>query len=166
MSEEKDMRDEKSFEAILDSMIQGQDKGRAQPAQEKAIPRSSLKQEFQADFLSRLFFGNEQIKVRVAPQGKYERPKEKVSPQKIFESVKPIQAPPPPKPREKRKLSPDQQKAMKILTGFGAVIDDYSTIDEIKSAYRKLARKYHPDVLPRGSGEAFKSISAAYKKLI
>lgn len=41
---------------------------------------------------------------------------------------------------------------------------DAST-DEIKRAYRKLARKLHPDVAGPGSEEAFKDVSVAYQTL-
>ncbi|XP_021759284.1 uncharacterized protein LOC110724190 isoform X2 [Chenopodium quinoa] len=39
-----------------------------------------------------------------------------------------------------------------------------ATLDEIKSSYRMLARKYHPDKTP-GSEDKFKEISAAYEIL-
>eukprot|EP00257_Ricinus_communis_P021580 XP_015581106.1 uncharacterized protein LOC8260098 isoform X1 [Ricinus communis] len=45
-------------------------------------------------------------------------------------------------------------------------VDRNATLQEIKSSYRKLARKYHPD-LNKGPGaeEKFKEISAAYEVL-
>lgn len=55
----------------------------------------------------------------------------------------------------------------KNLYGFLEVPDDASE-EEIKSAYRKLAKKYHPDVtgLDRGKAEEiFKNINVAYDVL-
>ena len=41
-----------------------------------------------------------------------------------------------------------------------------ATQDEIKRAYRKLARKYHPDVSEHGDAEArFKGVGEAYEVL-
>ncbi len=46
-------------------------------------------------------------------------------------------------------------------------LDKNATKDEIKRAFRKLARKYHPDVNPdeKKSGEKFKEINEAYSIL-
>jgi len=45
-------------------------------------------------------------------------------------------------------------------------ISENSTADEIKKAYRKLARKYHPDINKEASAvEKFKEINAAYEVL-
>ena len=45
-------------------------------------------------------------------------------------------------------------------------INESATADEIKKAYRKLARKYHPDVNKEASAEEkFKEINAAYEVL-
>src|SRR5687767_11475089 len=41
-----------------------------------------------------------------------------------------------------------------------------ATADEIQKAYRKLARKYHPDVNPdKGAKEKFQQIQTAYETL-
>ncbi|WNB17945.1 J domain-containing protein [Marivirga arenosa] len=40
-----------------------------------------------------------------------------------------------------------------------------ATTDEIKLAYRRLAKKYHPDIYKLDNGEKFKSISQAYEFL-
>jgi curved DNA-binding protein len=46
-------------------------------------------------------------------------------------------------------------------------VDKKASKDEIKKAYRKLARKYHPDVNPgdKSSEERFKEINEAYQVL-
>jgi hypothetical protein len=68
--------------------------------------------------------------------------------------------------RIKRKLTFDQIKSVEVFKSFGETeICDESTIDEIKSAYRRLAKQYHPDAGAK-SDEVFKRIAAFYKKLI
>lgn len=45
-------------------------------------------------------------------------------------------------------------------------ISENASAEEIKKAYRKLARKYHPDVnKDPGAEEKFKEINAAYEVL-
>ena len=45
-------------------------------------------------------------------------------------------------------------------------VNDNATAAEIKKSYRKLARKYHPDVnKDKGAEEKFKEINAAYDVL-
>lgn len=44
-------------------------------------------------------------------------------------------------------------------------LSEGATKDEIKSAYRQLAKKYHPDI-PTGDAEKFRDINEAYQVLI
>ena len=45
-------------------------------------------------------------------------------------------------------------------------VSENASADEIKKAYRKLARKYHPDINKEASAqEKFKEINAAYEVL-
>lgn len=44
-------------------------------------------------------------------------------------------------------------------------VDSTVTTDELKSAYRKLARKYHPDIAGEDGVEKFKEITEAYETL-
>ena len=43
-------------------------------------------------------------------------------------------------------------------------VEETSTQDDIKKAYRKLSKQYHPDVNPEGE-EMFKDISEAYENI-
>ena len=62
-------------------------------------------------------------------------------------------------------FSPTNFKEIKELTGLSL---KYKSIDEIKSAFRKLAKKYHPDANPDNKKEAeakFKEVNEAYEVL-
>src|SRR3977135_3065500 len=62
------------------------------------------------------------------------------------------------------------------MTGMATVTDYYAvlgvartaSVEEIRSAYRKLARQYHPDVSANAEGDAaerFKQVTEAYEVL-
>ena len=50
--------------------------------------------------------------------------------------------------RPKRTLSPEQREALNQLIGLGARLDSDFTMPELRSAFRALARTYHPDRHP------------------
>lgn len=79
---------------------------------------------------------------------------------------------PVPRPRPRRTLLPHQQRALDELVGLGANLPRDFTGAELRSAFRALAREYHPDRHP-GSGEferdrlaaLFARVRAAYEHL-
>ena len=64
--------------------------------------------------------------------------------------------PPPPRPRPRRALSPRQQEALDAFVQLGARMDDAFTEAELRSVFRSLAFRYHPDGHP-GSTDAEKA---------
>lgn len=48
----------------------------------------------------------------------------------------------------KKRLTPAQRKAVEEMTSLGASLGADFTPDELRGAYRQLARRYHPDVHP------------------
>jgi DnaJ domain len=61
------------------------------------------------------------------------------------------------------------QSSGRSSQGYHAVlgVSQTASLDEIKTAYRQLARQYHPDLNPgcREAEERFKEINAAYVDL-
>jgi hypothetical protein len=95
---------------------------------------------------------------------KSEENKIKVEPKNV-EIKKAEPKPEPPKPRVARKLTADQQKAITTFAQYNEKLDACSDAQEIKAAYRKLAKKYHPDHGHQNS-EIFKVIAKAYRELV
>jgi len=80
--------------------------------------------------------------------------------------------PPPPRPRPRRALSPRQQEALEAFVGLGARIDDGFTHAELRSVFRSLAFRYHPDRHPASGdlerahlSERFAQLHDAYESL-
>ena len=57
-----------------------------------------------------------------------------------------------------------QLVALKTMQSYGAEIDSSASIQEIKSAYKRLALKFHPDMYD-GSDTHFIAVNQAYKEL-
>jgi hypothetical protein len=55
---------------------------------------------------------------------------------------------PPPRPRPTRDLTPAQRDALAAMVRLGASLDSGFTAAELRSAFRTLARRYHPDRHP------------------
>ena len=162
------MKTKSEFEKILDAKLWENTgagaEARAEPTQSGCF--------FFADFLSKLFFNQGSVRVAAFGQTSYKKSESAASDphphQPTAEDRAKSQNNPKSQntPRQKRKRSFDQLKALKVFTQFGEKqIDECSTDDEIRQAYRRLARRFHPDA-GAASDDPFKILSAAYKKLM
>lgn len=70
---------------------------------------------------------------------------------------------PPQRPR--RVLSPTEQRALDRLVDLGATIDASFTAEELRSAFRALARRYHPDRHPKASATERARLSSLFAQL-
>jgi hypothetical protein len=70
----------------------------------------------------------------------------------------------PPPPRAPHKFTPDQQLSYEWFRENGAELAPNFALRELKSAFRCLALRYHPDVY-RGPAEKFLSLRECYQKL-
>jgi hypothetical protein len=64
--------------------------------------------------------------------------------------------------RPARTLSGPERDALDFLNSFGADLDAAFTRDELRSAFRALAHRFHPDVNPRATGREFVLLREAY----
>ena len=72
---------------------------------------------------------------------------------------------PAPRPRPRRTLLPHEQRALDEFIALGANLHKDFTSAELRSAFRALAREYHPDRHP-GSGEFERErLSASFARL-
>jgi hypothetical protein len=143
------------FETILDNLL-GQKSG-------KPTAAFTSSQDLDEIFFKEVAFTFGPLNLKPFGQINKIYPKTKIKKESLLEKLKIIIEEP--APREKRKLTFDQAGALKVFNIFGEKLDEYSTDEEIKNAYRRLAKKFHPD-LNRNKGEEFKMISSAYEKFI
>lgn len=73
--------------------------------------------------------------------------------------------PPPPSPRPRRALSPRHREALEAFVDLGARIDDDFTAAELRSVFRSLALRYHPDRHPGSSDGERTHLSACFAQL-
>jgi hypothetical protein len=75
----------------------------------------------------------------------------------------PPTAPSPRAPR--RSLSPGHQRALDALIGFGVDLDADFTEAELRSAFRALARRYHPDRHPGSDASENRRLAGVFSGL-
>jgi hypothetical protein len=73
--------------------------------------------------------------------------------------------PPPPRPRPRHALSPRQQEALDAFVELGARIDDGFTHAELRSVFRSLALRYHPDRHPASGDRERAHLSERFAQL-
>jgi hypothetical protein len=147
----------------------------AQPAQKAQDAEPARRSTANEELLAKLYFGMGSFRAKAfdfnaykaeatasKQSAKAQTEQPKANPQTVIEPA----PEPKPKPRTRRKLNKDQILALAVFAKYGEdSIDEYSTIEEIKSSYKKLARRFHPDSGCKNDGP-FKAISVAYRKLI
>ncbi len=71
--------------------------------------------------------------------------------------------PPHPAPRPAHKMTAEQLTSFQFFKSHGSDLADNYTLKELKSAYRKLALKIHPD--QGGRADLFMTLQQAFAKL-
>ena len=72
---------------------------------------------------------------------------------------------PPPRPRPKRTLMPHEQRALDYLVGLGANLGSDFTEAELRTAFRALAREFHPDRHPGSTQQQKERLTAMFRRL-
>jgi hypothetical protein len=67
--------------------------------------------------------------------------------------------------RPHRRLSPRQREAFNAFVQLGASISDDFTDEDLRSMYRSLALRYHPDRHPRSSDSERAHLSVCFSQL-
>ena len=68
-------------------------------------------------------------------------------------------------PRRPRTFSPLEREAFGRLRAFGARLDPGFTLTELRSAFRSLARSFHPDHHPAMSASEKARLSATFREV-
>lgn len=136
------MRDRSEFQTILESKLEEPQFDRATPS---SLDLESWIKSLEGDFVNSINANYAQKTYRM-----YMRDLTKV----------------PPPPPKKRDFSPEQLGALNVLIQFGEKqLSEFSTDQEIKKAFRTLAKLYHPDG-KKADAKVFRDLFKAYKALI
>ncbi|MCC6276597.1 MAG: DnaJ domain-containing protein [Oligoflexia bacterium] len=159
---------EKSFAEILSKLLQGE----PNPTE----PPKTASNQAEVNLDSWLFqvgpVGLQEPLVKAQAKKHYSqsvKSRQSMSPPKV---EVPVQSPekrkvePKPKTfRKEKRLTADQKTALQKFESWGHALSVDSSLEEIKSVYRSLSKKYHPDRNPQGV-EIFKVLSKSYRELI